>query len=97
MVGSAAVATESDLLHVLNELSVKRGRAISEMYDRLLLTQLAQQLKERQKTRAFFADFGERLEAYVEGKPSVRAMKMLNRIFSDQSILKTLPESLDNS
>jgi hypothetical protein len=97
MIGSAAVATESDLLHVLNELSVKRGRAISEMYDRLLLTQVAQQLKERQKARAFLADFGERLEAYVEGKSPVRAMKMLNPTSSDQSILKILPSSLDNS
>jgi hypothetical protein len=97
MIGSAAVATESDLLHVLNELSVKRGRAISEMYDRLLLTQVAQQLKERQKARAFLADFGERLEAYVEGKSPVRAMRMLNPTSSDQSILKILPSSLDNS
>jgi len=97
MIGSAAVATEEDLLHVLNELSVKRGRAISEMYDRLLLTQVAQQLKERQKARAFLADFGERLEAYVEGKSPVRAMRMLNPTSSDQSILKILPSSLDNS
>jgi hypothetical protein len=97
MIGSAAVATEEDLLHVLNELSVKRGRAISEMYDRLLLTQVAQQLRERQKARAFLADFGERLEAYVEGKSPVRAMKMLNPTSSDQSILKILPSSLDNS
>jgi hypothetical protein len=97
MIGSAAVATESDLLHVLNELSVKRGRAISQMYDRLLLTQVAQQLRERQKARAFLADFGERLEAYVEGKSPVRAMKMLNPTSSDQSILKILPSSLDNS
>ena len=58
-------------MRVLKQLAAKRGHAISAMYERMLLTQVAQQLKERQEKRELFSEFGERLEAYVEGKSSI--------------------------
>lgn len=96
MVGSAAIATDDDLLGVLNQLAAKRGHAISAMYERMLLTQVAQQLKERQQKRELFSKFGERLEAYVEGKSSIPRWEIVPA-FSDQPTLKSLPQSSDNS
>lgn len=96
MVGSAAIATDNDLLGVLKQLAAKRGHAISGMYERMLLTQVAQHLKERQQKRQLFTEFGERLEAYVEGKSSIPSWGTLPA-FSDTPTLKSLPQSLDNS
>jgi len=97
MVGSAALATEQDVLQVLNNLSAKRGQAISAMYERLLLTHTAHQLKERQQAREKMAKFGEQLEAYVEGKSSIRAVRMASPPALDQTTWKSLPELLDKS
>jgi hypothetical protein len=96
MVGTAAIATDDDLLGVLKQLAAKRGHAISAMYERMLLTQVAQQLRERQQKRQLFSEFGERLEAYVEGKSSIPSWGTLPA-FSDQTTLKSLPQSSDNS
>ncbi len=96
MVGSAAIATDDDLLGVFKQLAAKRGQAISAMYERMLLTQVAQHLKERQQKRQLFTEFGERLEAYVEGKSSIPSWGTLPA-FSDQPTLKSLPQSSTNS
>lgn len=96
MVGTAAIATEDDLLGVLKQVAAKRGEAVSTLYERMLLTQVAQHLKERQQKRQLFTEFGERLEAYVEGKSSIPNWGTLPA-FSDQPTLKSLPQSLDNS
>jgi hypothetical protein len=96
MVGSAALATEDDLLRVLKELTAKRGHAISAMYERMLLTQVAQHLRERQQKRQLFTQFGEQLEAYVEGKSSIPSLEILPA-FSQEPTLKSLPKSSDNS
>lgn len=94
MVGSAAIATEEDLLRILNELTAKRGQAISVMYERMLLAQVASQLRERQQKRQFFAQFGEQLEAFMEGKSSIpQALPA----FSDEPTLRSLQESSDKS
>lgn len=94
MVGSAAIATEEDLLRILNQLTTKRGQAISVMYERMLLTQVAQQLRERQQKRQLFAEFGEQLEAFVEGKSSI---SQVLPAFSHEPTLKSLPKSSGNS
>ncbi len=96
MVGSAVIASEDDLLRVLKELTAKRGHAISAMYERMLLTQVAQHLRERQQKRQFFTQFGEQLEAYVEGKSSIPSLEILPA-FSQEPTLKSLPKSSDNS
>lgn len=96
MVGTAAIATDDDLLKVLKQLAAKRGQAISAMYERMLLTQVAQHLKERQQKRQLFTEFGERLEAYVEGKSSIPSRGTLPA-FSDTPTLKSLPRSSTNS
>ncbi len=96
MVGTAAIATDDDLLGVLKQLAAKRGQAISAMYERMLLTQVAQHLKERQQKRQLFTEFGERLEAYVEGKSSIPSRGTLPA-FSDTPTLKSLPRSSTNS
>lgn len=95
MVGSAAIATDNDLLGVLKQLAAKRGHVISGMYERMLLTQVAQHLKDRQQKRQLFTEFGERLEAYVEGKSSIPSWGTLPA-FSDQPTLKSLPQSSTN-
>ena len=97
MVGTAAIATDDDLLGVLKQLAAKRGQAISAMYERMLLTQVAQHLKERQQKRQLFTEFGERLEAYVERKSSIPSSWGTLPAFSDTPTLKSLPQSSDNS
>ena len=97
MIGSAALSTEEDLLQVLNKLSAKRGQAISAMYERLLLTHTAQQLRERQQARDSLTKFGEQLEAFVEGKSSIRTVRMTSPPALDQTTWKSLPESSDKS
>jgi len=76
MVGSAALATEEDLIQVLRKVSAKRGKAISAMYERQLLMDTAKQLREQQQAREKMVNFGEQLEAYVEGKSSIRTLRM---------------------
>lgn len=97
MIGSAALSTEEELLQVLNKLSAKRGQAISAMYERLLLTHTAQQLRERQQARDSLTKFGEQLEAFVEGKSSIRTVRMVSPPALDQTTWKSLPESSDKS
>ena len=97
MIGSAALSTEEELLQVLNKLSAKRGQAISAMYERLLLTHTAQQLRERQQARDSLTKFGEQLEAFVEGKSSIRTVRMTSPPALDQTTWKSLPESSDKS
>lgn len=97
MIGSAALSTEEDLVQVLNKLSAKRGQAISAMYERLLLTHTAQQLRERQQARDSLIKFGEQLEAFVEGKSSIRTVKMASPPALDHTTWKSLPESSNKS
>ncbi len=96
LVGDSAIATEEGLLQVLKEVTAKRGNAISQMYDRMLLTQVAQKMRERQQQTQLFTQFGEQLEAYVEGKSSIPS-RGIPPSFSSAPILRSLPESLDNS
>ncbi len=97
MVGSAALATEEDLIQVLRKVSAKRGKAISAMYERQLLMDTAKQLRERQQAREKMVNFGEQLEAYVEGKSSIRAVRMASPPALDQTTWQSLPKLSDKS
>lgn len=96
LVGESAIASEEGVMQALKEVAEKRGYVISQAYDQMLLTQVAQKMRERQQQRQIFTQFGEQLEAYVEGKSSIPS-RGIAPAFLEPPTLKSLPSSSDNS